>query len=91
MSLTLVALIDQGKARGHVLEQDIEALFDDRSDSPDETELNAARQTLLNAGVMVLADEGELEEVVQLADETESEAERILNTSVRGSLRSSPA
>jgi len=65
MSLTLVALIDQGKARGHVLEQDIEALFDDRSDSPDETELDAARQTLLNAGVMVLADEGELEEVEQ--------------------------
>ena len=81
MSLTLVELIDQGKTRGHVLEQDVEALFDDRSDPPDEAELDAARQALLDAGVMVLADEGELEEVEQLVDETDSEADRVLNAS----------
>jgi RNA polymerase primary sigma factor len=81
MSLTLAELINQGKTHGHVLEQDIEALFEDRSDPPDETEMDAARQALLNAGVMVVADESELEEVEQLADETESEAQRIHNTS----------
>ncbi|HET7769932.1 MAG TPA: sigma-70 family RNA polymerase sigma factor [Chloroflexota bacterium] len=81
MSQTLGELIEHGKTRGHVLEQDIEALFEDRSEPPDEGELDAARQALLNAGVLVLADEGELEEVEQLADETESEAERLHNTS----------
>src|SRR5688572_26692522 len=79
MSVTLAELVEQGKTRGHILEQDFETLFEERDDPPDDAEIETARQTLLDAGVMVLADESELEEVEQLAEDTETEAERLHN------------
>src|SRR5687767_15087029 len=77
--MTLAELVEEGKARGHVFERDVEALFDDRSEPPDESELEAARQTLLNGGVAVVADESELEELAEAAEDSEAEAERLHN------------
>ena len=46
-----------------MLEQDIEALFEDSAEPPDELQLDAIRQALLSDGVAILTDEAELEEV----------------------------
>src|SRR5687768_10259645 len=73
LSTAIAELLEQGKARGHVLEQDVEALFDDRAEPPDDAEVDAARQLLIDGGVLVLADEAELEEVEQIVEDTEAE------------------
>ena len=57
------ALLERGKARGFVLEQEVDALFDNEEEPPDESQVDAARQALLDAGVAIVTDESELEEV----------------------------
>ena len=57
----LDALLQRGKMLGYVLEQDIEALFDDMEEPPDESLLDAVRHRVLDAGIEVKEGEDELE------------------------------
>ncbi|HXI18384.1 MAG TPA: sigma-70 family RNA polymerase sigma factor [Chloroflexota bacterium] len=68
-------LLERGKEQGHVLEQDVEALFDDSAEPPDDAQVDAARQVLLDAGVEIVAEETELEETAE-----QLEVERLLST-----------
>ena len=74
-SMDLDALVKRGTERGYILEQDLDALFDDVAEPPDEAQLDAARQALLDAGVAIVADESELQDV---ASEADLEAEALL-------------
>jgi RNA polymerase primary sigma factor len=58
----LEELLERGNEQGYVLEHDLDALFDDSDEPPDEQQLDAARQTLLDAGLAIVADESELED-----------------------------
>jgi len=60
-STSFQSLLDRGHQQGHILEQDLEALFEDSEEPPDESQLDAVRQTLLEAGVPILVDPTELE------------------------------
>ena len=59
---SLEGLIERGKEQGYVLERDIDALFDEHAEPPDELQLEVARQTMADAGVAILVDELELRE-----------------------------
>jgi len=59
----LELLLDRGKEQGYVLEQDVDSLFDDSAEPPDEAQLDAARQVLLDGGVVIVSDDSELEQV----------------------------
>ncbi|HEU5318847.1 MAG TPA: RNA polymerase sigma factor RpoD/SigA [Chloroflexota bacterium] len=58
----LEALLARGTEQGYVLEQDVDALFDDSAEPPDDAQVEAARQALLDGNVRIVVDEGELEE-----------------------------
>ena len=60
----LEELLERGKEQGYLLEQDLDVLFDDSEEPPDDQQVDAARQTVLDAGVPIVADETELEEQV---------------------------
>ena len=66
-------LLERGKEAGYVLEQDIEDLFEDSEEPPDETEIEAARQTLLDGGVRIVADESEMTEIADAAGDSEAD------------------
>ena len=70
-SIELTELVERGKAQGYVLERDVEALFEDRDEPPDDVEIEAVHQTLLGAGVALVADEDELLELDELAGAAE--------------------
>jgi len=55
-------LIERGKEQGYVLEQDIDALFDERVEPPDDAEVDALREALLDGGVAIVTDIAEIEE-----------------------------
>ncbi len=76
-SMDLDALLKRGTEQGYVLEQDLDALFDDVAEPPDESQLDAARQALLDAGVAIVADESELQDSAA-PGEAELEAEALL-------------
>src|SRR5687768_5254438 len=59
----LDSLLHRGQTQGYVLDRDLEALFEESAEPPDEAEIDAARQIVLDSGIPVLADESELEEV----------------------------
>ena len=65
----LDSLLHLGQARGYVLDRDVDALFEDSAEPPDEAQADAARQLILDRGVLILADESELEEIDEKEDE----------------------
>src|SRR5688572_7284127 len=65
----LDSLLHLGQTRGYVLDRDVEALFEDTAEPPDEAQIDAARQLILDSGVPILADESELEEIDEIEDE----------------------
>ena len=65
----LDSLLHLGQTRGYVLDRDIDALFEDSAEPPDEAQVDAARQLILDSGVLILADESELEEIEDEAPE----------------------
>src|SRR2546428_8111354 len=58
--LGLEDLLKRGKAQGYVLEDDVDALFDERAEPPDDSQVGLVRQALLDRGVAVVGDETEL-------------------------------
>ena len=65
-------LVERGKEQGYVLEQDIDALFDDRVEPPDDAEVDAIREALLDGGVAIVTDVAEIEDA---ADDAPAGAE----------------
>jgi RNA polymerase primary sigma factor len=57
-------LIERGREQGYVLEADVEALFDDQAEGPDQAALEAVRQRLLDVSVEIVEDDGELQDTV---------------------------
>jgi RNA polymerase primary sigma factor len=60
----MAALLARGKERGYLLEEDVEALFDASEGPPDETQFEAVRQALLDAGVEIVTNDAELQQAV---------------------------
>ena len=58
----LELLIERGRDQGYVLEQDVDALFEDSAEPPDDAQLDAARQALLDSGLTIVSDESEVTE-----------------------------
>jgi RNA polymerase primary sigma factor len=50
-------LLERGKEQGYVLEQDLDALFEDRDEPPDEQQIDALRQALAERGVAIVEAE----------------------------------
>jgi RNA polymerase primary sigma factor len=77
----LEELLERGKLRGYVREEDIEELFDEDSEPPEATVLDAVRSAFVDAGIEVVQDEAELQQTqedIQLdgqLDRMESEGE----------------
>ena len=68
----LELLLERGREQGYVLEQDVDTLFEDSEEPPDDAQVEAARQSLLDSGVKVVVDESEIERVTDsAADEPE--------------------
>src|SRR5688500_1930127 len=59
----LDSLLHRGQEQGYVLDQDVDALFDDSAEPPDDAQIDAARQLVLDSGIPILTDDSELEEV----------------------------
>src|SRR5919198_1326375 len=57
-------LVDRGKEQGYLLEEDIEALFEDEAEPPDQAQLEAIHQALVDAGVEVVSDASELQQTI---------------------------
>ena len=57
----LTELIDHGREQGYLLEDEIEALFDDQVEPPDAAVLDAVHHSLLEAGIKLLDDTTEVE------------------------------
>ena len=66
-------LLERGKEAGYVLEQDVEDLFEDSAEPPDEMQIESARQTLLAGGVRIVADESEIMELAGAAGDSEAD------------------
>jgi len=60
----LAELLERGKDQGYLVEEDIEALFDDNEEPPDEAQVDAVRQVLLDAGVEIASNEAELQQAI---------------------------
>ncbi|HET6344269.1 MAG TPA: sigma-70 family RNA polymerase sigma factor, partial [Myxococcota bacterium] len=56
-------LLERGKERGYVTTDELDDLFAAEAEPPDSGELEAVRQTLLDAGVEIVEDESELAEL----------------------------
>ena len=61
----LEALLERGKDQGYLLTQDVDALFEDSEEPPDEAQVEAVQQALTDGGVVVVSDESELETTVE--------------------------
>ena len=61
----LADLLARGQAQGYVLDQDVEALFDEREEPPDDHQVDVVRRTLLDRGVAVVGDENDVEPPVE--------------------------
>ena len=65
--VALEELIERGKERGYVLEQEIDTLFEEAEEPPDDWQVEAARDAMVKAGVEIVVtpesgeDEAELE------------------------------
>jgi RNA polymerase primary sigma factor len=76
-------LLERGKERGYVTADDLDELFAGEAEPPDGGELEAVRQTLLDAGVEIVEDETELAELredlhtEERLNRTEAEAQPI--------------
>jgi RNA polymerase primary sigma factor len=58
-------LLRRGKEQGYVLEEDVDALFADSDEPPDEQLFDSVRQTLFEAGIEIVLDEAELRQTVE--------------------------
>jgi RNA polymerase primary sigma factor len=58
----LEEVLERGKERGYVLEEDIENLFADQVEPPDEAEIEALHRAFLDAGVEVVSSEADLQQ-----------------------------
>jgi RNA polymerase primary sigma factor len=54
-------LLERGRLQGYVLEEDVEALFEELEEPPDDSVRDAARQVLLDAGVEITDEETDLQ------------------------------
>ena len=54
-------LLEHGQERGYVLQEDIEALFEDQEEPPDAALLEAIQQLLVDAKIDIVEDEAELQ------------------------------
>src|SRR5438093_4961718 len=61
----LEELLERGKEQGYILDEDVDALFDEHAEPPDEAQLEAVRQALLDAGVEIVMNEAELQQTVE--------------------------
>jgi len=74
-------LLEKGKVQGYVREEDIEDLFEDETEAPDSTQLEAIHNAFVDAGIEVVQNENELQQTtedIQLdtqLDRIESEGE----------------
>jgi RNA polymerase primary sigma factor len=57
----LERLYGRARAQGYVLEDEVQALFDDDAEAPDAHRLEAAYRYFQDAGIEVIVDEGELQ------------------------------
>src|SRR5436853_7675465 len=55
-------LLDQGKEQGYLLEEDLESLFDDANEVPEEHVVAQVRQAILDYGIEIVQDEVELQQ-----------------------------
>ncbi len=55
-------LLERGKVRGFVIEEDLDELFEEDVEPPDAARVDAARQALLDAGIEVVQNEAELQQ-----------------------------
>jgi RNA polymerase primary sigma factor len=65
-------LLERGKVHGYVLEDDIAELFEDDEESPAAALLEAVHNALIDAGIEVVQNEGELQ---QTADDIQLDAQ----------------
>ncbi|MGH2352054.1 MAG: sigma-70 family RNA polymerase sigma factor [Chloroflexota bacterium] len=61
----LEELLERGKERGYVLEDDIDELFEEEAEPPDAAQIEAIHQTLVDAGIEVVSDENELQQTTE--------------------------
>ena len=71
----LDSLLHRGQEQGYVLDQDVDALFEDSTEPPDDAQIDAARQLVLDSGIPILTDDSELQEV----DDEEPETDPLLS------------
>jgi RNA polymerase primary sigma factor len=55
-------LFERGREQGYVIEDDVDALFDDQVEPPDPSTIEAIRQVLSDAKIPILADDAELQD-----------------------------
>ena len=69
----LDSLLHRGQEQGYILDQDVDALFEDSVEPPDDSQIDAARQLVLDSGIPIITDESELEEVADEEEQPESD------------------
>ncbi len=72
----LESLVERGKERGYVTEDEIDTLFEDADEPPDTAEVEGVHQYLLDQKIEVVTDEAELL-AVQEDVQTEAQLDRL--------------
>jgi RNA polymerase primary sigma factor len=72
----LEELLERGKEQGYVTEDDLDELFESAPEPPAAAQLEALHQLLVDAGVEVVADEGELAQTIEDL-QTDAQLDRI--------------
>src|SRR5262245_61787122 len=58
-------LVECGKQQRYILDEALDALFEEQEELPDEEQFEAVRQALLEAGVEIVMNEAELQQAVE--------------------------
>jgi RNA polymerase primary sigma factor len=58
-------LMERGREQGYILEEQVDALFEDETEPPDDATVEAVRQLLLDASIEIVQDERELQDTVE--------------------------
>ena len=58
----LEELLERGRVRGYVREEDVDELFEEDADAPDASLMEAVRSAFVDAGIEIVKDEAELQQ-----------------------------
>jgi RNA polymerase primary sigma factor len=58
-------LLERGREQGFVLEEDLDAIFEEQSEPPDDAQIETIRQAILDSGIELVASDAELQQTVE--------------------------